>query len=396
MEGEDAVHIQRVVQRVEGDVVTTTLRAHTREGDVTKVCRSSQTAIGRGSFGSVSLAVDEANKQLAIKTITHQPQYLSLELYFLQQLDHPNVVALHFHYFTDEFIGQQAESGSCFLHLAMEYMPEDLYTFINRHRRRNRYVSTLNVQLIMYQVVRALSYLHDLSLCHRDIKPHNVLIDEQSGIVKLCDLGSMKVLGDGSTSTSYICSRFYRAPELLCGSSAYTNAVDVWSVGCLFAEVVRGDVLFRGANTAEQMARILDTLGSPTAMQRRAFCTETQLPSPLPMLSTSRHKPNKLSSAVPFHVPSEAVQLMVQMVRLVPSQRTSLRVALLHPFFEALLHPTARLPNGRPLPDLCNFSFAELANIAEARQHIVKSLPVRKPEQTASGRRHARSLSASV
>eukprot|EP00042_Codosiga_hollandica_P030888 m.182885 g.182885 ORF g.182885 m.182885 type:complete len:139 (-) comp53486_c0_seq7:1037-1453(-) len=115
MEGEDAVHIQRVVQRVEGDVVTTTLRAHTREGDVTKVCRSSQTAIGRGSFGSVSLAVDEANKQLAIKTITHQPQYLSLELYFLQQLDHPNVVALHFHYFTDEFIGQQAEVPSSVL-----------------------------------------------------------------------------------------------------------------------------------------------------------------------------------------------------------------------------------------------------------------------------------------
>ena len=83
-------------------------------------------------------------------------------------------------------------------------------------------------QLITYQIIRALAYLHNTDTCHRDIKPHNILIDEETGVVKLCDLGSMKQLPGTYPSVSYICSRYYRAPELLCGSTDYTCLIGAY------------------------------------------------------------------------------------------------------------------------------------------------------------------------
>ncbi len=80
-------------------------------------------------------------------------------------------------------------------------------------------------QLYIYQLARALSYIHSLGICHRDIKPQNLLLDPQSGILKLCDFGSAKVLVKGEPNVSYICSRYYRAPELIFGSTNYTTAI---------------------------------------------------------------------------------------------------------------------------------------------------------------------------
>eukprot|EP00285_Hemiselmis_virescens_P008051 CAMPEP_0173395652 /NCGR_PEP_ID=MMETSP1356-20130122/32822_1 /TAXON_ID=77927 ORGANISM="Hemiselmis virescens, Strain PCC157" /NCGR_SAMPLE_ID=MMETSP1356 /ASSEMBLY_ACC=CAM_ASM_000847 /LENGTH=107 /DNA_ID=CAMNT_0014354453 /DNA_START=28 /DNA_END=348 /DNA_ORIENTATION=- len=97
-----------------------------------------------------------------------------------------------------------------------------------------------------WQLLRSLAYLHRRRTCHRDIKPQNVLIDPETHVAKLCDMGSAKRLSRGSTSISYICSRFYRAPELILGATEYTTAVDMWSFGCVLAESITGRPLFAG------------------------------------------------------------------------------------------------------------------------------------------------------
>lgn len=85
-----------------------------------------------------------------------------------------------------------------------------------------------------------MAYIHALGICHRDIKPQNLLVDPTNHVLKICDFGSAKKLLKGEVNVSYICSRYYRAPELIFGATEYNNAIDVWSVGCVIAELLLG------------------------------------------------------------------------------------------------------------------------------------------------------------
>jgi len=87
-------------------------------------------------------------------------------------------------------------------------------------------------------MLRGIAYLHALNISHRDIKPENILININSQNLMICDLGSAKKLEKGETSIAYICSRFYRAPELIIGATQYNTQIDVWSIGCVIAEMV--------------------------------------------------------------------------------------------------------------------------------------------------------------
>lgn len=89
----------------------------------------------------------------------------------------------------------------------------------------------LYVKLYLYQLSRALSHIHALGICHRDIKPQNLLVNPTNQQLKLCDFGSAKALVKGEPNVSYICSRYYRAPELIFGSTDYSTAIDIWSQG---------------------------------------------------------------------------------------------------------------------------------------------------------------------
>jgi serine/threonine protein kinase len=100
--------------------------------------------------------------------------------------------------------------------------------------------------------MRGLNYIHKKGICHRDIKPQNLLVDPTCHILKICDLGSAKRLIDGEKSTAYMCTRFYRAPELLLGCTTYTNAIDMWAAGCVVAEMINGKIFFEGTNAANQ------------------------------------------------------------------------------------------------------------------------------------------------
>lgn len=103
----------------------------------------------------------------------------------------------------------------------MDFIPETIYKIMKYYLKMKQMVPNLIVKLYAYQLMRAISYIHALGICHRDIKPQNVLVDPANHLLKLCDFGSAKQLIPGEPNVSYICSRYYRAPELIFGNSDY-------------------------------------------------------------------------------------------------------------------------------------------------------------------------------
>ncbi|CCW72114.1 unnamed protein product [Phytomonas sp. Hart1] len=143
-------------------------------------------------------------------------------------------------------------------------------------------------KLILFQLGRALAFLHGKHVCHRDIKPANILIDPETGRLQLCDFGSAKRMSPKNMekNVSYICSRYYRAPELLFGVMHYGCEVDMWSVGCIAAELLRegGHPIFKGITTVDQMAEIFKVLGAPSISEMYAMNAQ----SAAAMLQTHR------------------------------------------------------------------------------------------------------------
>jgi glycogen synthase kinase 3 beta len=116
----------------------------------------------------------------------------------------------------------------------------------------------------MYQLFRSLAYSHTLGICHRDIKPQNLLVNPITGELKLCDFGSAKMLVEGGMNVAYICSRYYRAPELIFGACQYTFSIDIWSSACVMGELLLGQPLFPGESGIDQLVEIIKVLGTPT------------------------------------------------------------------------------------------------------------------------------------
>lgn len=127
---------------------------------------------------------------------------------------------------------------NCYLNLVLEYVPETVYRVARHFTKAKLIILIIDVKVYMYQLFRSLAYIHSQGVCHRDIKPQNLLVDPDTAVLKLCDFGSAKQLVRGEPNVSYICSRYYRAPELIFGATDYTSSIDVWSAGCggLFKE----------------------------------------------------------------------------------------------------------------------------------------------------------------
>ena len=217
-------------------------------------------------------------------------------------------------------------------------------------------VPMLLVKLYAYQCFRALSYIHALGICHRDIKPQNLLVDPTNHVLKICDFGSAKRLIKGEVNVSYICSRYYRAPELIFGATEYNNAIDVWSVGCVMAELLLGQPLFPGESGVDQLVEIIKVLGTPTREQIHSMnpnYSEFKFPQikahPWPKVFRSR-------------TPPDAIDLIQKLLMYNPERRLTPLEAIMHPFFDELRDKNTRLPNGNPLPDLFEFTKEEISS----------------------------------
>lgn len=124
-----------------------------------------------------------------------------------------------------DHVAMPLQKDEVYLNLVLEYVPETVYRASRYFNKLKTTMPMLEVKLYIYQLFRSLAYIHSQGICHRDIKPQNLLLDPATGILKLCDFGSAKILVENEPNVSYICSRYYRAPELIFGATNYTTKI---------------------------------------------------------------------------------------------------------------------------------------------------------------------------
>ncbi|KAJ4456159.1 putative Glycogen synthase kinase-3 beta [Paratrimastix pyriformis] len=338
---------------------------------------TSEKVIGNGSFGVVFQAVVAGtNEVIAIKKVLQDRKFKNRELQIMRLLDHPNIVKLKHCFYSN---GETPDK--VYLNLVQEYVPQTVYKVCRYYAKQRRTLPIFYVKLYAYQLCRSLAYLHSCGICHRDIKPQsllmllgradggtgrrNLLVDPQAGILKLCDFGSSKVLKPGEPSVAYICSRYYRAPELVFGTTVYDCSIDVWSLGCVLAEMLLGQPLFPGETGIDQLVEIIKVIGSPTQVELKAM-NQNYMDFKFPIV-----KPHPWTKVFRQHTDRQAVDLVSKFLVYSPHQRLPAAQALLHPFFNELRQPGCRLPDGRPLPPLFNFNAQELASNPELYRSLV-------------------------
>ncbi|XP_077229440.1 shaggy-related protein kinase eta-like [Tasmannia lanceolata] len=329
---------------VTGHIISTPIGGKNGESKQT-ISYMAERVVGTGSFGIVFQAKClETGETVAIKKVLQDRRYKNRELQLMRSMDHPNVISLKHCFFST------TSKNELFLNLVMEYVPETVYRVLKHYSNVNQTMPLIYVKLYTYQIFRGLAYIHTVpGVCHRDVKPQNLLVDPLTHQVKLCDFGSAKVLVKGEVNISYICSRYYRAPELIFGATEYTTSIDIWSAGCVLAELLLGQPLFPGESAVDQLVEIIKVLGTPTREEIRCMnpnYTEFKFPQ------IKAHPWHKV-----FHIrmPPEAIDLASRLLQYSPSLRCTALEACAHPFFDDLREPNTRLPNGRHLPPLFNF-----------------------------------------
>ncbi|CRH02410.1 protein kinase, putative [Plasmodium relictum] len=229
--------------------------------------------IGKGTFGKVYSAVDLCTQEaVAIKRSPKWRNKVSREVDLLKKMNSSkNIVNIKSIFYTT------TKKGFRIQNIVFKYMTYSLGKYIRlkkQEKRENKStrISPSDLKTIIYQICLGLKHLHKYNFAHRDLKPDNILIDLDSSNIKveICDLGSAKKVHKNIISIPYICSRWYRAPELLCGSMYYTTEVDLWSLGCIIFELINLCPLFPGkfkkdqfSEECSQIINIIEVLGSP-------------------------------------------------------------------------------------------------------------------------------------
>lgn len=276
--------------------------------------------VGEGTYGVVYKARNQNDgKIVALKKIRLDsedegvPSTAIREISLLKELKHDNIVRLL------DIVHMDAK-----LYLIFEFLDLDLKKYMSSQS------FGLNKALIksyMHQLVRGVSYCHKHRVLHRDLKPQNLLIDQQ-GMLKLADFGLARAFGIPLRSyTHEVVTLWYRSPEILLGSKMYSTSIDVWSVGCIFAEMCLAHPFFPGDSEIDEIFRIFRTLGTPN---EEVWPGVSLLPDYKPNFPS--WPPVDLKTVLPSLEP-EGVDLLSRMLTYNPSARISAKRALNHPYF---------------------------------------------------------------
>lgn len=333
------------------------------------------TKIGSGTFGAVFRAtVASTCEVVAVKVVTQDKKFKNRELEIMKLLSsvrpHPNIVELLHHYYsTPPDLGPYERC----LNLVMQFVPCDLFSIITQYSARRDMMPMHLVKLFAFQILRGLAWLHSLGVCHRDIKPHNVLVVPEIKQIKICDMGSAKVLAKGQENVSYISSRFYRAPELIADARSYNSQIDMWSFGCLLAEMLLGQPLFQGEDSTDQFVSIIAVLGTPSQRDMKEMN-----PANTSLTFSKKVSPFSLKrvllTACSNAVADEMIDLLERVLVYSPLRRATAVGAMCHRLFDELASDKFQQMHA-PLPPLFDFTPEEVAHEAIAFEKLIRKRP---------------------
>ncbi|XP_010030365.2 protein IMPAIRED IN BABA-INDUCED STERILITY 1 isoform X1 [Eucalyptus grandis] len=293
--------------------------------------------IGQGTYSSVFRARDlETGRIVALKKVrfdNFEPEsvrFMAREILILRRLDHPNIMKLE---------GLITSRLSCSIYLVFEYMEHDITGLLSCPDIK---FSEAQIKCYMKQLLSGLDHCHSRGIMHRDIKGSNLLVNNE-GILKVADFGLANFCSSGNRQplTSRVVTLWYRPPELLLGSTDYGASVDLWSVGCVFAEILLGKPVLQGRTEVEQLHKIFKLCGSPPD----DYWKKSRLPH-----ATLFKPQNPYDSCLRetfANMPAAAVDLIETLLSVEPHKRGNASSALAAEYFR--MKPYACEPSSLPI-----------------------------------------------
>lgn len=298
--------------------------------------------VGSGAYGSVCAAFDtKTGHRVAVKKLSRPFQSIIhakrtyRELRLLKHMKHENVIGL-----LDVFTPARSLEEFNDVYLVTHLMGADLNNIVKCQK-----LTDDHVQFLIYQILRGLKYIHSADIIHRDLKPSNLAVNEDCEL-KILDFGLARHTDD--EMTGYVATRWYRAPEIMLNWMHYNQTVDIWSVGCIMAELLTGRTLFPGTDHIDQLKLILRLVGTPGAELLKKISSESarnyiQSLAQMPKMNFA----NVFIGANPL-----AVDLLEKMLVLDSDKRITAAQALAHAYF-AQYHD----PDDEPVADPYDQSF---------------------------------------
>lgn len=288
--------------------------------------------IGEGTYGVVYKAKDRITGEvIALKKIRLEaedegiPSTAIREISLLKELQHPNIVRLYDVVHTEKK-----------LTLVFEYLDQDLKKYLDVCEGG---LEESIMKSFLYQLLRGVAYCHHHRVLHRDLKPQNLLINRE-GELKLADFGLARAFGIPVRSyTHEVVTLWYRAPDVLLGSRKYSTPVDIWSIGCIFAEMCNGRPLFPGSSEKDQLNKIFSQLGPPCETD---YPGVNDLPDWASVHKNLQQSPNQLVTPpdlkhlVKNKLPAAGLELLTLMLQYNPAKRIKARDAMQHAYFNDL------------------------------------------------------------
>ncbi|KAL7327111.1 Mitogen-activated protein kinase 11 [Mucor circinelloides] len=335
--------------------------------------------VGSGAYGTVCSAFDLQHQQYcAIKKVYRVFDKKLLTKRCLREMkllrlfnNHPRII---------ELFDMDMLEGSEEIYLIFGCMDASLHDVIHSKQP----LDTVHSQWFLFQLLSGLKYIHSANVIHRDLKPANILVNKDCDL-RICDFGMARSFDQGDTTsylTEYVTTRWYRSPEIMVSSQNYSKAIDIWSVGCIFGEILGRKVLFQGRDHVDQLHKILGIMGLPkdisfwdltenVSAHLQTICTADGLPLPTESVN--------FATLFPTATP-EALDTLKSLLNLDPTKRLTVEEALRCTYIQPFSDPIEEslIPPAAPRNQ---YSFENCNDEADLKHMVIREIVSFKHQQ---------------